>query len=199
MPVEAALARTIAGKALAQTGERDRAVQQLQQAAAELHRCGAVRYRDAAERELRQLGQHIHRRTRPGASATGVDSLTEREMQIAQLIVDRKTNGEIAGELFPARKRSRRTSATCSESSTPTHASTSPARSKNPSDWSAERPPPSPLTSNVRPPKGAITVIPGPRMDMPSLSEIRRRPPTGIRCSSPWRQEVLRGGHGHRS
>ena len=66
MPVEAGLARTIAGRALAQAGERDRAVQQLEQAAAELDRCGAVRYRDAAERELRQLGQHIHRRTRPG-------------------------------------------------------------------------------------------------------------------------------------
>lgn len=103
-PVEAALARTIAGRALAQTGERDRALQQLEQAATELDRYGAVRYRDAAERELRQLGQHIHRRTRPGESATGLGSLTEREMQIAQLIVDRKTNGEIAGELFLSKK-----------------------------------------------------------------------------------------------
>jgi DNA-binding CsgD family transcriptional regulator len=104
MPVEAGLARTIAGKALAQAGERDRALEQLEQAAAELDRCGAVRYRDAAQRQLRQLGQHIHRRTRPGEAATGVGSLTEREMQIARLIVDRKTNGEIASELFLSKK-----------------------------------------------------------------------------------------------
>jgi DNA-binding CsgD family transcriptional regulator len=104
MPVEAGLARIIAGRALTQTGERDRAVQQLEQAAAALDRCGAVRYRDAAERELRQLGQHIHRRTRPGKSAIGVGSMTEREMEIARLIVDRKTNGEIAGELFLSKK-----------------------------------------------------------------------------------------------
>ena len=65
-PVEAALARIIAGRALAELGDRERAISELEQAAAALDRCGAVRYRDAAERELRQLGQRIHRRTRPG-------------------------------------------------------------------------------------------------------------------------------------
>ena len=104
-PVEAGLARTIAGRALAQLGEKDRAIEQLQAAVAELERCGASRYRDAAERELRRLGQHIHRRTRPGdPNQTGVASLTERELQIARLIVDRKTNGEIASELFLSKK-----------------------------------------------------------------------------------------------
>jgi DNA-binding CsgD family transcriptional regulator len=103
-PVEAGLARTIAGRALARLERRDGAVQQLEQAAAELDRCGALRYRDAAQRELRQLGQHIHRRTRPGEGQTGVGSLTERELEIARLIVDRKTNGEIASELFLSKK-----------------------------------------------------------------------------------------------
>jgi DNA-binding CsgD family transcriptional regulator len=79
-------------------------VAQLEQAAAELDRCGAVRHRDAAQRELRQLGQHIHRRTRPGEGQGGVGSLTERELEIARLIVDRKTNGEIASELFLSKK-----------------------------------------------------------------------------------------------
>ena len=49
----------------------------------------------------RRLGHHIHRRTRPGKSAgIGTESLTEREHQVAGVIVDRKTNPEIAAELF---------------------------------------------------------------------------------------------------
>ena len=104
-PIEAGLARTTAGRALAHLGEHDRAVALLEQAATELGSCGAVRYRDAAERELRRLGRHIHRRSRPGDPAQpGVGSLTERELQIAMLIVDRKTNGEIADELFLSKK-----------------------------------------------------------------------------------------------
>ena len=48
----------------------------------------------------RKLGIRKHRRT--GASDIG--SLTERELQVARLIVDRKTNTEIAAELFLSRK-----------------------------------------------------------------------------------------------
>ena len=104
-PVWAATARTLAGRALAQLGERDRALAELETAAAELERCGATRYRDAAERELRRLGQHIHRRTRPGkVDGTGIESLTERELQISRLVVDRRTNREIAAELYLSQK-----------------------------------------------------------------------------------------------
>jgi DNA-binding NarL/FixJ family response regulator len=100
-PIEAALSRTLAGRALAQVGERDRAVAELQHAAAELETCGALRYRDAAERELGKLGHRIHRRTRPGkADATGIETLTARELQVARLVADSKTNPEIAAELF---------------------------------------------------------------------------------------------------
>ena len=67
-PIEAALSRTLAGRALALTGERDRAVTELQHAAAALEACGALRWRDEAERELRKLGHRIHRRTRPRQS-----------------------------------------------------------------------------------------------------------------------------------
>ena len=104
-PVEAALSRTVAGRALAEAGERDRAAEELQHAARGLEACGALRYRDEAERELRKLGHHIHRRTRPGKiDGTRLELLTERELQVARLVVDRKTNPEIAAELFLSQK-----------------------------------------------------------------------------------------------
>jgi DNA-binding NarL/FixJ family response regulator len=99
--VEASLARTLAGRALAQAGKPERAVAELTHAACKLHACGALRYRGAAERELRGLGHRIHRRTRPGRfDGTRVDALTERELQVARLVVDRRTNPEIAEALF---------------------------------------------------------------------------------------------------
>jgi predicted ATPase/DNA-binding CsgD family transcriptional regulator len=100
-PVEAGVSRTLAGRALAHADQPERAVAELRHAAAELHACGALRYRAAAERELRRLGQHIHRRTQPGkAEGSGVESLTTRELQIARLVVERKTNPQIAEALF---------------------------------------------------------------------------------------------------
>jgi DNA-binding NarL/FixJ family response regulator len=99
--IEAAISRTLAGQALALAGDGDRAVAELERAAAALDRCGAPRLRDAAERELRKLGRPVHRRTRKGsAHGTGVDTLTERERQVADLVVDRRTNPQIAAELF---------------------------------------------------------------------------------------------------
>ena len=105
VPVEAALSRMLAGRALARSGQRTRAANELGHAAKQLHACGAVRYRDQAEHELRQLGHRIHRRTRPGkAGGAGIDLLTERELQIARLVVDRRTNPEIAAGLFLSKK-----------------------------------------------------------------------------------------------
>jgi DNA-binding NarL/FixJ family response regulator len=50
---------------------------------------------------LRLLGRRIHRRTQPGQDdAIGVAALTEREKQVARLVVDRRTNPEIAQMLF---------------------------------------------------------------------------------------------------
>jgi DNA-binding NarL/FixJ family response regulator len=104
-PIEAALSRVLAGRALADAGERDRAVSELELAAAQLDACGAIRHRQAAERELGKLGRRVHRRTRPGtADGTGIESLTERELQVARLVVDRKTNPQIAAELYLSKK-----------------------------------------------------------------------------------------------
>jgi ATP/maltotriose-dependent transcriptional regulator MalT len=100
-PVEAAVSRTLAGRALKQAGKADLATTELRRAAAELHTCGAIRYRAAAERELRGLGHRVHRRTRRGkADGGGLASLTGRELQVARLVVDRRTNPQIAEALF---------------------------------------------------------------------------------------------------
>ena len=101
VPIEASLSRTVAGRALALSGNRDQALAELRQAASELERCGAVRYCQAAERELRGLGHRVQRRARStDSNGTGVDTLTERELQIARLVVDGMTNPEIATAQF---------------------------------------------------------------------------------------------------
>jgi DNA-binding NarL/FixJ family response regulator len=100
-PIEAARSRTLAGRALARARKPEHAAAELRRAAAELHACGALRYRAAAERELRSLGHRVHRRTRPGQDdAGGVASLTGRELEVARLVVDRRTNPQIAEALF---------------------------------------------------------------------------------------------------
>ena len=99
--VDAAVARTLAGRALAHSGERERAVAELERAARELDRLGATRSRDRAEHELRKLGHHLHRRTSRGrTNGAGVETLSGREAEIADLVVRRRTNPEIASELF---------------------------------------------------------------------------------------------------
>jgi ATP/maltotriose-dependent transcriptional regulator MalT len=104
-PIEAALSRITAGRALARAGQAERAVAELQCAAAQLDACGARHYRDEAERELGKLGHRVHRRTRRGKpGAAGIESLTERELQVARLAVDSKTNPQIAAELFLSQK-----------------------------------------------------------------------------------------------
>jgi len=43
----------------------------------------------------------VHRRTKRGKlDGTGIELLTERELEVARLVVDRKTNSQIAAELF---------------------------------------------------------------------------------------------------
>jgi DNA-binding CsgD family transcriptional regulator len=103
--VEEARARLLAGRALAAAGEPVRAQTELRRAERALHECGALRWRDEAGRELRRLGARVERRRRGGQTAEkGVASLTDREREIAELVRDRKTNPEIAGELFLSKK-----------------------------------------------------------------------------------------------
>jgi ATP/maltotriose-dependent transcriptional regulator MalT len=102
---DAARARELAGRALARIGDSDRAAHELELAATAFDTFGSLRYRDQAERELGKLGRRIHRRTRPGtADGNGIETLTARELQVAQLVVDRRTNPEIAAQLYLSNK-----------------------------------------------------------------------------------------------
>jgi len=100
-PIEEGISRVLAGRALAAAGDRDQAATELTTAAGIFEGCGAFPRRDAADRELGKLGKRVHRRTRRGkADGSGLELLTERELEVARLVVDRKTNAQIAEELF---------------------------------------------------------------------------------------------------
>jgi DNA-binding NarL/FixJ family response regulator len=103
--IQAALSRVLAGRALAEAGDRDGAVSELERAAAVFEDSGAPSHRDATERELRKLGRVVHRRARKGTSdSEALGELSARELEVARLVVDRKTNREIAGALFVSLK-----------------------------------------------------------------------------------------------
>ncbi|MCU0306868.1 MAG: AAA family ATPase [Thermoleophilia bacterium] len=93
-PLAGARARVVVGRALAATGERDRAIEVLRQAAAAAESCGAVSLRDEAQRELRRLGQRAGRPGGPGGGA-----LSDREREVAGLVAEGRTNREIAAVL----------------------------------------------------------------------------------------------------
>jgi DNA-binding CsgD family transcriptional regulator len=97
---EAAISRVLAGEALAELGEKDQAVAQFEEAAKMFDESRSPRHRERVEAELRKLGKGTYRRTSAGTAEAGVESLTGRELEIARLVVDRRTNAEIASELF---------------------------------------------------------------------------------------------------
>jgi DNA-binding CsgD family transcriptional regulator/tetratricopeptide (TPR) repeat protein len=97
----AGFSRSLAGRAFAALGQTERAAAELERAVSTLEACGARRLVAAAERELRRLGRPVHHRSRAGTpEGASVASLTGRELEVARLVVDRRTNPEIAAELF---------------------------------------------------------------------------------------------------
>ena len=97
----AGLSRSLTGRAFAALGQTEQAAAELERAVSTLEACGAQRHVAAAERELRRLGRPVHHRSRAGTpEGARVASLTGRELEIARLVVDRRTNPEIAAELF---------------------------------------------------------------------------------------------------
>ena len=97
-PLIAALARSLHGRALVMLGQTDEAIETFERAHATFAMAGSRREASATERELRRLGRRVHNRARPVSG--GVLSLTGRELEVARLVVDRRTNPEIAAELF---------------------------------------------------------------------------------------------------
>ena len=98
--LQAAFSRSLQGRALAVAGERELAIDALRDAEREFDRYGSLRERDAVRRELRKLGARSEPRGPATAEDSGVAALTKRELEIAALVTDRKTNREIASELF---------------------------------------------------------------------------------------------------
>jgi DNA-binding NarL/FixJ family response regulator len=98
--LQAAFSRALQGRALAAAGERLEAIATLREAERELDACGSLRVRDEMRRELRKLGARAEPRGPAGVGDSGIASLTKRELEVALLVTDRKTNREIASELF---------------------------------------------------------------------------------------------------
>ncbi|HEY8466800.1 MAG TPA: AAA family ATPase [Solirubrobacterales bacterium] len=103
-PVDAARARVVAGRAAALAGDRERAANLLRDARRLLLAGGAVRHADAAARALRDLGHRVPRRGSPAPGDQGIDALSGREREIAQLVAVGMTNREIAAALHISEK-----------------------------------------------------------------------------------------------
>ena len=100
---DAAQALLLAGRALAAQGETEAATRELAAAEAALDAAGARRRREEAAQELRRLGHRVARRPRPASApaGAGLEQLTEREREIAELVTERHTNRQIAGRAVP--------------------------------------------------------------------------------------------------
>jgi DNA-binding NarL/FixJ family response regulator len=89
---------------MASGGDAGSAVAELERAHAELSRCGAAHDRDEAARELRALGKRVPRAGGAGAGADGLEALSRREREVADLVADGRTNREIAAALHLSEK-----------------------------------------------------------------------------------------------
>jgi DNA-binding NarL/FixJ family response regulator len=83
---------------------RLRGVELARMAERELDTCSSLRVRDEMRRELRKLRARAEPRGPAAEGDTGVTALTRRELEIAGLVTDRKTNREIAATLFLSEK-----------------------------------------------------------------------------------------------
>ena len=103
-PLIAAEARLIQGRAFARANQRAEAIEALTDARTELGVIGAHRLRDEAAQELRRLGRTVAGRQRRAVGGAGLDALSGREREVAELVALGHSNREIAAELFLAEK-----------------------------------------------------------------------------------------------
>ena len=101
---EAARSRALAGRAQVAAGEREQGVATLRAAELELGQLGATRARADVRRELRRLGARAETRGPVAEGISGIESLSTREREVAELVRDRKTNKLIAADLFLSEK-----------------------------------------------------------------------------------------------
>ncbi|MBP2329563.1 DNA-binding NarL/FixJ family response regulator/RecA/RadA recombinase [Kibdelosporangium banguiense] len=101
--LDAGRAWLLAGTATATTGERPRALDELEQARVLFARCGANGLQERAVRELRRLGRRVPRGVtgqRNPRDAVGSAALTSREREVADLLVTGMTSRQIAAKLY---------------------------------------------------------------------------------------------------
>ncbi|HYI38353.1 MAG TPA: AAA family ATPase [Thermoleophilaceae bacterium] len=102
--LDAALLRRIEGQALAALDRREDAVEALRAAESAFDSFPAVRMRDGVRQELRKLGARATRRGPAPAADQGLEALSAREREVAELVADRRMNKEIAATLFLSEK-----------------------------------------------------------------------------------------------
>jgi DNA-binding NarL/FixJ family response regulator len=102
--LELGFARVLQGRGLAEAGKRAQAIEVLRDAERTLDECGSARVRDEARRELRKLGARAEPRGPAASEESGLEALSKRELEIAELVTDRMTNQEIASKLFLSKK-----------------------------------------------------------------------------------------------
>jgi DNA-binding NarL/FixJ family response regulator len=102
--LDAAHLRRLEGLALAAVGERKAAVDAFREAERDFASFPAIGGRDEVRRELRKLGARVEPRGPAPSGDAGIDALSSREREIAELVTDRRTNKEIAAALFLSEK-----------------------------------------------------------------------------------------------
>jgi DNA-binding CsgD family transcriptional regulator len=102
--LQRAFCLVLQGRGLAMAEQRTEAIPVLREAERLLDESGSVRVRDEARRELRKLGARAEPRGPAAAGDSGLEALSKRELEIAELIADRMTNQQIADQLFLSKK-----------------------------------------------------------------------------------------------